>query len=416
MQRYIFLIAFILVLVTVTQTADPNCKKGKRAGSTCCAKVCSKCGGTGCGRNGLGPKCCSGKISGSGRLCNKVDPPCKITSGSGGNPGGGSNGGPATGGGKGTWKNIDGSTKGRPQARHEACFVMANGKGYLIGGRGTRGVDEFDPKTRVWKKAVAKMPTQMHHMQCVFYQGKIWIATSWFGGSPRESVNEKMWIFTVATKTWKSAPGLPPARRRGAAASVVFNDKLYVVAGNRGGHGPPAKTLGWFDYYDFKTKKWVTNLPNLPVPRDHVGGAMVNGQLCIAGGRNGGANSFFSATVPSTYCYNFGMKKWIKKDDIPAPRAGSAYGRTCGGKMMIAGGEGKFKAAFNRVDLFDGSKWTTLPSLKRARHGTGLAVANCGSCGQIFIASGSGARGGRPELESTEVWLPNGKDVRCANF
>lgn len=197
---------------------------------------------------------------------------------------------------------------------------------------------------------------------------------------------------------------------------MLVGRRIYVVAGNRGGHGPPAQTLGWMDYYDLDTKTWVTGLKDLPIPRDHVGGALVNGQLCIAGGRDGGADDFFAAVESSVFCYDFELEDWVRKDDIPTPRGGAATERLCDGRMMVAGGEGKRSAAFDTVEIFDGTSWTTAPPLKRARHGTGLAVAKKCTCGQVFIASGSGARGGSPELSETEVYLPNGKDGTCDSY
>lgn len=170
------------------------------------------------------------------------------------------------------------------------------------------------------------------------------------------------------------------------------------------------------DYYDLEKKTWVTNLPSMPDPRDHVGGAIVRGKLCIAGGRDGGSSNFFSAVKTATYCYNFRTEKWIDmKAPIPEGRAGAATDRICGGMMMVAGGEGQYSAAFSRVDLFDGSKWISAGDLVRARHGTGLGVSQC-SCGQVFITSGSGSRGGSPELDSTEVYHPNGMNERCDTY
>lgn len=394
---------------------DPSCSRGKRAGAACCPSGCPACGGPTCYRTSLRGQCCSGAVISSGRGCQSVGPPCKLgaTGGSGTpktptNPGSG----------KAVWKNIDSSITGRPRKRHEACFVMLNGKGYLLGGRGWNGfgLDIFDPKARRWTQG-ARLPTQMHHMQCCTYQGSIYVASSWFGSYPREKNNDRMWIYNTWSNKWSSRPGLPSHRRRGAAACVVHQDKLYVVAGNRGGHGPGSVTLGMMDAYDLRAKRWITNLPNLPSPRDHVGGAIVNGQLCIAGGRNGAAAGFFSKVIQSTYCYNFTTRKWRNMNaDIPAGRAGANYGRTCDGKMMIAGGEGAMTTAFKRVDVFDGRRWQTLAELQRGRHGTGLAVASSCSCGQVFVTSGSGNRGGSPELTSTEVYLPNGKDVRCSSY
>jgi hypothetical protein len=54
--------------------------------------------------------------------------------------------------------------------RHEACFVMVTSpqkgrKAYLVGGRGTKRTDIYDPVARTWSVG-ATPPIQIHHMQC----------------------------------------------------------------------------------------------------------------------------------------------------------------------------------------------------------------------------------------------------------
>ena len=53
-----------------------------------------------------------------------------------------------------------------PHKRHEACFVNVNGKGYLIGGRGEKPVDVYDPNIQSWTQK-AGPGLELHHMQCV---------------------------------------------------------------------------------------------------------------------------------------------------------------------------------------------------------------------------------------------------------
>lgn len=281
-----------------------------------------------------------------------------------------------------------------------------------------RPVEEFNPLTRQWR-LVAAMPTQMHHMQCVTYKTDIYIVSSWYGRSPSESNNERMWIFNTESYEWRSKPGLPESRRRGGAAQVLFNNRIYVLCGNRGGHGPPSVSLGWVDYYDLIEEKWVTNLASIPPghERDHVGGAVVGDKICIAGGRNGGMEKPFGATVSSTFCYDPRHDVWINMMvDIPAPRAGAATGRSCDGRLIVVGGEGRYSRAFDQVDVFDGTSWETLAPLVRRRHGSGIAIANCRYCEHIIIAAGSGARGGRPELSSTELFIPQGRPMTCSHY
>jgi N-acetylneuraminic acid mutarotase len=213
--------------------------------------------------------------------------------------------------------------------------------------------------------------------------------------------------------------GLPEERRRGGAAAILVGNKIYVSHGNRGGHetGNFATSLPWLDYYNIDEDKWYTNLPDAPHARDHVGGALIKGRICIAGGRDGGDIDFFRKVILPTDCYDPSTNTWSVEADIPEGRAGSSYGRTCDGKLMVAGGEGGSKTdkkqAWSRVDVFDGNSWTNIASLNTARHGSGLAV-DC-DCNQIFIASGGGTQGGKYEITSVETLFPDGVDVPCVN-
>jgi N-acetylneuraminic acid mutarotase len=155
-------------------------------------------------------------------------------------------------------------------------------------------------------------------------------------------------IYDPATNQWSTKAGLPEPRRRGGAASVLVGRKIYVSHGNRGGHetGDFATSYNWLDYYDIDLDTWVTNLPDAPSSRDHTGGVYVNGEICVAGGRDGGSIGFFDKVVLQTDCYNPSTNTWSVRANIPQGRAGAAYGTTCDGKMMVVGGEAFFQAWF----------------------------------------------------------------------
>ena len=225
---------------------------------------------------------------------------------------------------------------------------------------------------------------------------------------------EDIHIYDTLADTWSTKNGLPEDRQRGAAAAILVGRRIFVSHGNRGGHetGSFAVSLGWLDYYDIDADEWTTNLPDAPNPRDHTGGALINGsKICVAGGRNGGEIGFFDLVILPTDCYDLSTGTWSVEADIPQGRAGSAYGSTCDGqKLIVAGGEGDGKA-YRQVDVFDGTSWITIDSLVQKRHGTGLAV-DCG-CNQIHIASGAGEQGGGPLLDSLETFTFEGASLQC---
>ena len=294
--------------------------------------------------------------------------------------------------------------------RHENCFAMVGRKAYLVGGRGMLPVEIYDPVTRTWSQG-APLPLELHHMQCVSAQGKLWIVAAWTGGYPRETNAEHVYVYDPLIDSWSTRTAMPLARRRGGAAAVVSDDetKIYVSHGNSGGHetGNHAISHGYLDEYTIATDSWRA-LPDAPNPRDHCGGAMVNGRICVAGGRNGGVLGW--PEVAPTDCFDLATEQWSVEANIPQVRGGSSYGTTCDGKLMVAGGEGS-NQAWAQVDVFDGSTWTTINSLVVGRHGTQLAV-DC-VCDQIHIASGAETVGGQREITSVETYFPGGVDVAC---
>lgn len=470
-----FLIALALLIPLFTAqmmsfdpVPDPGCasSRGIAAGNACCPAICEICGGFGCEMRPGGPFCCTGVVVGTMRSCNMVGPPCAINL-----PGPSASASPAAKPGpkppakppakpstkpspkpstkppampspkpptkppakpsvKPTsppmqmmpvgmpvWKNIAANVKGNPVRRADACFVMVQGKGYLMGGRGKPfRTDIFNPKTRTWTTGAAS-PIEFHHATCVAFKFKVIVPTSWRGPFPSETQNKDVLVYDVLQDRWTTRPGLPERRRRGAAGAVLFRSRIWVVGGARDGHGIGSTTVGFFDSYDVKRLRWNTGLPDLPIARSHTGVVVVGGKLCVAGGRNVSVRNFYSAVIVSTFCYDISKRMWMNmKAPMPMPRADGAYGRTCDGRMMVAGGEAGPVVASSRVDLFDGKSWSRGPDLEMGRHGTGLAVARCRNCGQIFIAAGQAGRESSMQLGSVEVYLPDGNDSICRRY
>lgn len=400
------------VLVSDGQQRDPKCQSGIRKNGACCPRQCGLCGGSECFKRSveLGTRCCSVGILRSAPLCRFSGPPCKYDMGDD----------------KPFERSVLSSVNGRwriapvrmgsLQRRHEACAVMVDGLVVLLGGRGVgRSVDIYNPRSKTWwQGASAGANIEIHHCQCVAIGSSVWIVSSWRGAFPFEKNNNRIFIYNVRRNSWGFRPGMGRNRNRGSAAAVRRGDWIYVVGGNRGGHGSHATALPWMDAYNWRTWTWTTvgTFPDIPDGgRDHFGGGLVNDELCIAGGRDSGTERFFYAVRRTTFCYNFVTRRWSQRADMIPGRAAAMTGTACDGRLVIAGGEGA-GMAFSRVDVFDGYRWFQGPSLKDSRHGSGLAVASC-DCGHMFIPSGSGRLGGSPELLTTEQYIPFGAPASC---
>jgi len=301
----------------------------------------------------------------------------------------------------GHWQTLN--YNGEPSARHENAFVEVNGKFYLLGGRGIKSVDIFDPETRNWTKGT-KPPIELHHFQGVVYDQKIYIIGAMTGKFPNETPVENIIIYDPAQDQWETGVEIPAARRRGSAGVVVKGNKAIVISGiingHVGGHVP------WVDQYNFDTREWNT-LVDAPRARDHFHAAEYQGKIYCAGGRNTDHASakVFALTIPEVDVYDINSNRWTtlpQSNDIPTRRAGTAA-TVLGDELIIMGGEsGSQSTAHDEVEAYNitSQSWRSLSNLERGRHGTQAVRYN----NKIYIMAGSGNRGGSPELNSIEMF------------
>jgi N-acetylneuraminic acid mutarotase len=300
----------------------------------------------------------------------------------------------------GSWSMVAGTPD--PTPRHEHAYVALNDKFYLIGGRQVKPVEEFDPATDQWtQKGVT--PLEINHFQAVAYNNLIYVIGAMTGNYPHEVPLPDVHVYNPVNDQWSVGAEIPAGRRRGSAGVVAYNDKIYVVGGIQDGHS--SGTVAWFDEFDPATGQWTT-LPDAPHVRDHFHAAVVNGKLYAAGGRNssdhGAPGGFFGAVITAVDVYDFGSGTWSTlANDLPTGRAGTATA-VLGNELLIIGGESNQPNAHNATEALNtvNGTWRTLAPLNQARHGTQAIVHN----NKVYVASGSGAQGGAPELASQEMF------------
>lgn len=282
-------------------------------------------------------------------------------------------------------------------------MVAFEGKGYLMGGRGVKPVEEFDPSAKTWRR-LGPTPLEIHHFQPVVYGDRVYVMTAMTGKYPKETPLESIYIFDPNLDSWRQGPGVPKDRRRGGAGTVVYDNKIYLVGGIIDGH--TSGTVAWFDEFDPATGEW-RKLPDAPRVRDHFSAIVSQGRLYYLGGRNTSHHepenfaAFFGAVISEVDVYDFATGRWSTLSK-PLPVATAAGGLVeLEGKIYYFGGESAQKPAHAQTQRFDPAtgNWELLAPLKRGRHGGGAVTID----GKIYVAAGSGNRGGGPELSSTEV-------------
>jgi len=299
------------------------------------------------------------------------------------------------------WETLD--PQGRPHARHEAAFVKCGTKFYLLGGRRVQPVDIYDPVTMTWSEG-SPPPVEIHHFQPVVWRDRIYFVGAMTGGYPRETALPRVLIYDPATDVWSEGPEIPAERRRGGAGAVVVGDQLYLVAGIINGHWDG--NVPWLDRLDLTTGQW-TVLPDAPRARDHFQAAVIDGRIYAGGGRrtSGVTNQVFDLTIAEVDVFDMAAQIWMTLEEpLPTPRAGS-FSLAWRGQYLVAGGESLTqRTAHDQIEAYDpmAGTWRALPSFVRGRHGAGLVEYE----GALYTCSGSGNRGGNPELDSLEVWRP----------
>ncbi len=289
-----------------------------------------------------------------------------------------------------------------PENRHENAMAEANGKLYLIGGRGIRHVNEYDPKQDTWSTMV-ETPIEMSHFQAVSYKNEIYVLGAFTGSYPHELPIPNIYIYNPKSNTWTKGTEIPKDRLRGAAGAFSMNDKIYLIGGIQDGHWDGF--VAWFDEYDPKTNTWK-KLADAPHPRDHVQVAVHNNKLVVAGGRQSNAktNQVINTTISEVDIYDFKTEQWTTlgaDSNIPTPRAGNTAIVWENMVLIIGGESGAQVPAHSEVEAFNTKtlKWEKLPSMHQGRHGTQAVYLK----NKVYIAAGSANRGGGPELNDLEV-------------
>ncbi|XQW86483.1 Kelch repeat-containing protein [Thalassotalea piscium] len=296
-----------------------------------------------------------------------------------------------------TWQQVE--TSKTFSARHEAGFVKFKNKGYLIGGRGIKAVDEFDANSLTWQP-LQKSPIELHHFQPTVWQNKIVVAGALTGGYPSETPVENIYYFYPNENKWEKGPAIPKARLRGSTIAVIKNDSLYLIGGITNGHLDG--NVNWVDRYDFNTDTW-TILDDAPHSRDHAQGVLINNRIYVAGGRRtfGKNNQVFELVEAKLDVFDTETNQWqVAQHELPLPRAGIATFAYQDNFIVVGGESANPTKAHEEVHLYNtkSKKWMSKPALIQGRHGSGVVLIN----GYLWIASGSGMQGGSPELNSVE--------------
>ncbi|CAN5559352.1 hypothetical protein BH18VER1_BH18VER1_02430 [soil metagenome] len=285
-----------------------------------------------------------------------------------------------------TWS----SAAAAPLKRSEAFGTTANGKLYVFGGyygdpdyTPTRRADAYDPATNTWTP-IANLRRGLSHAGVAEDGGKIYFAGGYparAGGIGQNFSTRAVWKYDTSTNAYASMPPLPAARAGGVLVRV---GRIMPYFGGSDRNRYDSGTH-WALNIDTGTA-WTTLSP-MPTPRNHLGGAVLNGKIYAVGGQSGqDAAALYRRDVDA---YDPTTNSWIAVASLPQVRSHhNASTFAMGGRIIAVGGESAYTAgSLANVTAYDPTtnSWTELTPLPARRSAAVADQIN----GVLYVATGS---------------------------
>ena len=261
-----------------------------------------------------------------------------------------------------------------PTPRFEANGVFVAEELWVMGGfvskqlDVTNAVDIYDPATDAWRVGPA-LPAAQTHMGVVNVGDDVLVVGGFRGtfASARAPAVADVWRWRGINAVWSPGPSLPKAT---AAFAWGLVGSVLHIAGGLGADGG-TDTSAHLVWDLAGADAWV-GAPPLPNPRNHGGGAVVDGLFYAIAGRHdwneaAGDQMDVNAFDPST-----GL--WSPRAPIPIARSeiGASTSAMFDGRILVVGGSLASIRPSADVLIYDPSvdMWSRLPALPEPRKGT----------------------------------------------
>jgi N-acetylneuraminic acid mutarotase len=278
-----------------------------------------------------------------------------------------------------------------PQIRYEANGTALGGRLYVLGGfidssiHATTSTAAYDPSGNSWAD-LTPLPEPVTHSPAVVDGTRLWLLGGLVGHHPGPATAD-VWIYDTEADTWTAGPSLPAPR--GAGAGALLGRTIHFFGGAErtpDGTGLVDRAEHWALDLDDLEAGWQARAP-LPDPRNHLGGAALDGRIYGVGGQHGADDTWGNSATVSVY--DPGTDAWTAGPSLPEPRGHiTASTVASGGRILVAGGTlngNKPGDAVRAFDPADGT-WLRLPPLPSPRKGPVVGVID----GDLLAATGNG--------------------------
>ena len=272
-----------------------------------------------------------------------------------------------------------------PLPRFEAMGLAVQSKLLVMGGfissslDVTPRFDVFDPETNTWTQR-QDLPGPETHVGVAMKDGIVYMVGGFRGPASSWVTSSEFWSYDFANDVWNALPPLPS--RRVALSLTNVGNTFYAIGGLAAdGDSDAADNT----YWSIDDQQWTTST-DLPNPRNHLGGTVVQGNVYIVGGRHSwdetsGNQSELDAFDPTS-------SSWTQLTDIPLGRSEIAASTfSTGDHLFVIGGSVNPASPSSDVWVYDPSadQWSALPPLPSPRKGAVADVIG----NKIIVTTGS---------------------------
>jgi Kelch motif len=276
-----------------------------------------------------------------------------------------------------------------PITLFEAQGAVVDGRLYVFGGfynastQATQRANVYDPVENAWKP-LADLPEKITHAGSATDGKTIYLAGGFIGDHPGGS-SRKVWMYDIESDTWEQAPPLPA--ERGGGALVRLEGELHFFGGGTRVAGGQINR-DWPDHWVLQLdggSEWTSAAP-LPNPRNHIGGAVLNGWIYAVGGQH--LEDEQRGNQSSVHAYDPKTDTWTAVADLPRPLGHiSASTVESNGCLFVAGGITQGSQEVANVVRYDAEndRWMELTPLPNSRKSPVAGVIE----NQLIVTTGS---------------------------
>lgn len=260
---------------------------------------------------------------------------------------------------------------------------------------------QASPATGTWA-AKADLPYRVQEIYPAFHQGKLWVAGGLSPNVPaaQQNVSARVVVYDLATNAWADGPPLPEPRHHPVLAST--GDDLWAFGGFVIANGGRWSNSRDVLRLSADGKQWE-DVATLPAPLSETVAGVIDGKVFLATGRSptGERNADWPDHADVATTWRFDPETLEFQQRAEAPHAlNSAAGAVINGQLFVAGGRtvnGGNRASLQIYDPIS-DRWRTGADMPQAQGG--LAAASLGK--QLYVFGGEyfGAGGGGVYPES----------------